>query len=167
MHIRSPYILIALTGVVLAASACQHQRSQSLLPPRQASAPALAAAATPPEKPRASEPKPAPPAQVQPEPKPDPIADLIVKVEKEYQAGQDSYKANNFDAAKQSFERAFHLLLDSGLDVHSDQRLQSEFDRVLEGMSWLELQASLQGQDSAEQKSEPAPIDEDNEVTFP
>jgi len=168
MHIRSPYILIApLALMLLAGTACQKQRSQALLPPRQANAPSLAAVATPAQKPAAAEPKPAAPVQTQPELKPDPVGELITKVEKEYQAGQDNYKAGQLEAAKDNFDDAFNLLMSSQFDIRSDQRLQKEFDRVLEGMSALELQASQQGEGSTEQKSEPAPIDEANEVTFP
>jgi len=95
------------------------------------------------------------------------VAELIAQVEKEYQAGQDNYKAGHLEAAKESFDRAFNLLLSSSLDIRSDERLQREFDQVLEQVSGLELQALQQGDGFAEQKSEPAPIDEANEVTFP
>ncbi len=99
--------------------------------------------------------------------KPDPAAELIAQVEKEYQAGEDNYNAGHLEAAKQSFDRAFNLLLSSPLDIRGDDRLQREFDRVLEGVSGLELQALQEGDGFGEQKSEPAPIDEANEVTFP
>ena len=41
----------------------------------------------------------------------DPTADLIAKVEKEYQAGQDNYHSGHLEAAKQNFDSAFNLLL--------------------------------------------------------
>ena len=53
------------------------------------------------------------------------------------------------------------------LDVRSDERLEKEFDRVLDGVNGLELQALQEGDGFTEQKSEPAPIDEANEVTLP
>ena len=95
------------------------------------------------------------------------ITALIAQVEKEYQAGQDNYNAGHLEAAKQNFDRAFDLLLGSNFDIRSDDRLQSEFDKVLDGVNGLELMALQQGDGFTEQKSEPAPIEETNEVTFP
>ena len=51
--------------------------------------------------------------------------------------------------------------------MHSDERLESEFDKIVESVHELELQALKAGDGFTEQKSEPAPIDEANEVTFP
>ena len=59
------------------------------------------------------------------------------------------------------------MLLGSDLDVRSDERLQQELDRVLDGVNGFELTALQEGDGFTEQKSEPAPIDEANEVTFP
>lgn len=95
------------------------------------------------------------------------IKALITQVEKEYQAGQDNYNAGHLEAAKQNFDRAFDLLLGSNFDIRSDERLQNEFDKVLDGVNGLELMALQEGDGFTEQKSEPAPIEETNEVTFP
>lgn len=157
-------------ALLLGTTACQTaQKPAALLPASHATAPALAAsAASTPQKP--TDP-PAPPAQTTPDPtprpQPDPVTELIAQVEKEYQAGQDNYKAGHLEAAKENFDHAFNLLLSSALDIRSDQRLQEEFDKVLDGVNGLELQALQQGDGFTEQKSEPAPIDEANEVTFP
>jgi membrane-bound lytic murein transglycosylase D len=153
---------------VLASLACQTgARPSGLLPAKQASAPAIGASAPPAAKTAAE----APPAPATPPPqslaKSDPAADLIAQVEKEYQAGQANYQAGHLDAAKENFDRAFNLLLESSLDVESDERLQKEFDRLLDGVNGLEMQALQQGDGFTEQKSEPAPIDEANEVTYP
>jgi len=97
----------------------------------------------------------------------DPIADLIARVEREYQSGQDNYRAGHLEAAKQNFDSAFNQLLGSGFDLRSstDDRLERELDRILDGINALELAALQQGDGFAEQKSEPAPIDEANEFT--
>jgi membrane-bound lytic murein transglycosylase D len=99
----------------------------------------------------------------------DPVGDLIARVEKEYQSGQDNYRAGHLEAAKQNFDSAFNQLLGSGFDLRSDlqsdDRLQRELDRILDGINSLELAALQQGDGFAEQKSEPAPIDEANELT--
>ena len=47
----------------------------------------------------------------------DSVGDLIAHVEKEYQAGLDSYQAGQTDAAKQHFDTACNTLLDSKLDI--------------------------------------------------
>ena len=86
-------------------------------------------------------------------------------MEKEYKLGEENYKAGHLEAAKENFDRGFNLLLSSSLDVRTDERLQQEFDRILDGVNGLELQALQEGDGFAQQKSEPAPIDEANEVT--
>jgi membrane-bound lytic murein transglycosylase D len=91
------------------------------------------------------------------------VSDLIARVEKEFQAGLDAYKAGQTDVAKQDFDNAFNALLESNLDVRSDDRLEKEFDRILAGINHLDL-GGLPS-DSEAQKSEPAPIDETNGIT--
>ena len=143
---------------------CQSaQRPVALLPDKQASAPALKAATVPqPPTPQETDP---PAVQTSPLPQSDPAADLIARVEKEYQTGQENYKAGHLEAAKQNFDQAFDLLLGSTLDLRSDERLQQELDKLLDAVNGLELQALQQGDGFTEQKSEPAPIDEANEAT--
>ena len=105
------------------------------------------------------------------DPSADPIAALIDQAEKEFLSGQQNYQSGHLAAARLNFDTAFNLLLESQYDIHSDARLQKEFDRVVEGASSLELAALEQGDGFAQQKSEPAPIDkatdEANEITFP
>ena len=108
-------------------------------------------------------PVPAQPRQAAPPPASDPVADLVARAEKEYQAGLANYQAGNTDAAKQNFDNAFNALLDSNLDVRSDNRLQQEFDRMVAGVNQLGLEGPAQ--ESGAQKSEPAPIDETNGIT--
>ena len=54
-----------------------------------------------------------------------------------------------------------NALLGSNLDVRSDDRLQKEFDRVVEGVNQL-YPGGPAAEADAQQKSEPAPIDETN-----
>lgn len=162
--------MFALFASLAATLACQSgQKPTSFMPPAAAQAPALVAASSQPD---SAKQKPAD-AATQPQGKPsvpqalevDPVADLIARVEKEYQAGQDNYRAGHLEAAKQNFDSAFNQLLGSGFDLNSDDRLQHELDRILDGVNGLELAALQQGDGFAEQKSEPAPIDEANELT--
>ena len=163
--------IAALAAALLAVTACQTaQHPKAMLSAKQANAPALTqvASASNPEQavPKASS-VPRQQSEVKPELKVDPVADLIAKVEKEYQAGQANYQAGHMEAAKQNFDSAFNLLVAGPIDLKSDERLEREFEKLLDGVNGLELAALQEGDGFTEQKSEPAPIDEANDVTFP
>ncbi len=59
------------------------------------------------------------------------------------------------------------MLLQSPADVRSDERVQRELERVLEGVNRPELAALQSDNPAPQQKAEPAPIDEVNDVTPP
>ena len=171
MRLQKLYAVIAPLAAALASCGCQSHRPAPLLSAKQSAPPAIAAA---PPVPSLETQSPA----IKPVPEPttqasatafsaDPVADLIAKVEKEYAAGQDNYKAGHLDAARQDFDRAFDLLLGSNLEINSDPRLENEFDRIVEGVNSFDMQALQQGDGFTEQKSEPAPIDEANEAAVP
>ncbi len=152
--------LLTLSVVLVSCETAEKKQSSVKIPP-QATAPTVTtvpAAVTPPplvENPRTSNGV------------PDAVDQLVARVEKEYQAGQANYAAGHLDAAKRNFDNAVDVLLQGPMDVRSDERLQREFDKIIEGVHNLEMQALKQGDGFAEQKAEPAPIDEANEVTFP
>ena len=102
-----------------------------------------------------------------PKPQSDPADALIARAEKQYAAGQANYQAGHLEAAKENFDQAFNILLSSNLDVRSDEQLEREFDKLVEAIHELELVALKQGDGFNEQRSEPAPIDEANDITFP
>ena len=182
MRIAKLYVrTVALASLVAAACACQTaHKPVSLLPPGSApalqptAAPAPAQAQT--QVPSASQKEtapqnPAPAAAAEPAPQatPDAIADLIARVEKEYQAGLDNHHAGKDEDAKHNFDHAMNLLLGSTVDVHSDERLQKEFDRVVQGVNDIypggtETEPAQEAQPEPQQKSEPAPIDETNQL---
>lgn len=97
----------------------------------------------------------------------DPVQALLAEVEREYQEGRANYAAGHLEKAKENFDRAFTMLVEAPMDLRSDERLEREFDRIVEGTHELELQALKAGDGFSEQKPEPAPIDEANDVTFP
>jgi membrane-bound lytic murein transglycosylase D len=152
-------VWVSAVGVLLSLTACEPTKTQktAAVPPRQATAPTLA----PPETPSA------PKIQEKLVPKTDPIDALIVRAEKEFQDGQANYRAGHLDQAKASFDKAFNLLLGYPDGVRADERLEDEFDKIVEAVHGLELQALKQGDGFTAQTSEPAPIDEANEATFP
>ena len=97
----------------------------------------------------------------------DPVDALIAQAEKQYAAGQTNYQAGHLEAAKANFDEAFNTLLSSNLDIRNNEQLQREFDKVVEAVHELEMTALKQGDGFQEQRSEPAPIDEANDITFP
>jgi membrane-bound lytic murein transglycosylase D len=173
IRIKHSVWLIAAPLLVLAGCQTAKKPVSSLLSPAQGAPPPIQAQSASRPKPAAqipavsSAPAPqkteafSPPAAT----KPDPVQDLITKAETEYAAGLAQYDAGKKDEAKEHFDRAFNLLLSSPADIRSDARFQREFDRVLDGVNKLELATLQQSDNAAEQKAEPAPIDEANEVT--
>ena len=166
--------------MALSVSACQTaQRPVSLLPAR--TAPPLTSTApvpVPPQQqasptaPAAAPEQPQVPAEASAEtnaqtapakPAPDAVAELISRVEKDFQAGLDAYNSGHSEVARQDFDKAFNALLESNLGVGSDDRLEKEFNRMVEGVNHLDLGALAS--DSEAQKTEPAPIDETNGIT--
>jgi membrane-bound lytic murein transglycosylase D len=89
---------------------------------------------------------------------------LIDRVEKEYQAGLSNHQAGKTEEAKENFDNALNDLLGSNLDIRSDGRLQAEFDRIVAGVNEL-YPGGPSTEADAQQKSEPAPIDETNGLT--
>ena len=147
-----------LLAVCLLLASCETSESKPAhpAPPVQAQAPSVTPLVAPPPK-----------LEAKPAPTPDPVDATLAAVETAYQVGRDNYNAGHLEAAKTFFDHAFDLLLMSKVDVNSDDRLRQEFDKIVEGIHELELEALKQGDGFTEQQSEPAPIDEANEVTFP
>ena len=180
MRLANLYVRTAvLASLALVACACQTaQKPVSLLPsttapalkpappPATTPAPTLQTAATQDQDEDAPAQKsgPAEAATSAPAPPSDPVADLIARAEKEYQAGLANHQAGKTDEAKQNFDNALNALLSSNLDVRSDERLQTEFDRIVAGVNEL-YPGGTSADTEAQQKSEPAPIDETNGIT--
>jgi membrane-bound lytic murein transglycosylase D len=113
-----------------------------------------------------------PPAPQQPTPralKVDPqqekVQALIAQVEKAYSQGESNYKRGQLPEAKVNFDRAVDLMLSSGLDIKATPQLQDEFDRIIDAVNALEMEALKQGNGFAP-KTEPTPADVASDVTF-
>ena len=171
---------LSLASLILAFSGCQSaKRPVALVPPATAPTlkptPAPQTASEPPQaraekkqedatadKTPAAE---TPAAEAQP--KSDPVGDLVAKAEAEYQTGLTNYHAGKADDAKHNFDNALNALLSSNFDIRSDDRLQKEFDRIVQGVNEVYPGGTAQEADSSQepqQKSEPAPIDTTNEI---
>ena len=169
-----------LLSLIAALSACQSARKPiTLVPPSKAPAiqpvppPAQQTAAAPsapsPEKKQEDSPaqKTSDNEPVAPPTKPDPVGDLIAKAEGEYQQGISNYHAGKTEEAKHNFDNALNSLLSSNFDIRSDERLQKEFDRIVQGVNDVYPGGTGQETEAAQepqQKSEPAPIDTTNEI---
>jgi membrane-bound lytic murein transglycosylase D len=90
---------------------------------------------------------------------------LIDAVEAAYQSGAANYHASKLQAAKADFDRAVDLMLSSNFDLRSQPQLSDEFERVIDAVNTLEMEALKQGNGFAP-KIEPAPVDIANDVTF-
>ena len=145
-------LALAMAGCTPTQTASVSQRS---LP--QATAPVLAPEPAP-QAPPAS-PQPIPPQNQQR------VQVLIQQVEQAYTQGQNAYRKGNLVDAKADFDRAVDLMLRSGIDIKSDQQLQDEFDRIVEGVNALEMEALKQGNGFVP-KEEPTPAEAASDVTF-
>jgi membrane-bound lytic murein transglycosylase D len=156
MELMKAKTLVLLAAVLLVG--CEEQRRPNTAPAAQAIAPVI------------TSPAPQVATKIEPPPQaltPDPVDMTIDQAEKEFQAGQANYTAGHLDAAKQNFDRAFDILTQGPVEVRSNEKLKKEFDKIVEGINALEVEALKKGDGFTEQKAEPAPIDEANEVTFP
>src|ERR1700744_4839159 len=156
---RALPLVLAAASLLLNGCVPEDTVSKSTVKPPQATAPALkpsqptvSAAASPPA-------PAAPPATPQ-------VQALIDSVESAYQSGVDNTPACHLRAAKTDFDRAVDLMLFSNLDLRAQPQLHDEFDRVVDAVNTLEMEALKQGNGFAP-KLEPAPVDIANDVTFP
>ena len=90
---------------------------------------------------------------------------LIAQVEKAYSAGNEDYRKGELAEAKAEFDRAVDLMLSSGIDIKGDPQLQDEFDRIIDQVNGLEMEALKEGNGFAP-KVEPSPADVASDVTF-
>jgi membrane-bound lytic murein transglycosylase D len=90
---------------------------------------------------------------------------LIQHVEEAYALGEADYHKGKLPEAKQEFDRAVDLMLLSGIDIKSNAALEEEFDRVVDGVNALEMEALKLGNGFVPKEEEtPAEVAED--VTF-
>jgi membrane-bound lytic murein transglycosylase D len=90
---------------------------------------------------------------------------LIQQVEAAYALGDADYRRGMLPEAKTEFNRAVDLMLTSGIDIKSTPLLEDEFDRIVDQVNDLEMEALQQGNGFAP-KVEPSPADVANDVTF-
>src|SRR5438132_6294415 len=126
-------------------------------------------------RPQVSAPPPVRLVQVTPEPpaapKPviDPVATLMAESQRHFDTGERELQAGHLDKARESFDRAVEVLLESPYGARTEARMREHFDRLIERVNAYEVTALAQGDGFTEKKYEAAPIDEilKNATTFP
>ncbi len=90
---------------------------------------------------------------------------LIAQVEAAYAAGDADYRKGKLAEAKVQFDRAVDLMLSSGLDIKADAQLQDEFDKIVDEVNGLEMEALKQGNGFVP-KEEITPAEAASDITF-
>src|ERR1700677_2878324 len=157
-------VLLVATAALLPLAGCVPQAGPASSPAKspQATAPALKPA-PPPTASANSTATPAAPSAPSARPQ---VQALISAVEVAYQSGVTHYHAGKLQAAKDDFDHAVDLMLTSNFDLRNEPQLRDEFDRIIDAVNTLELEALKQGNGFAP-KIEPAPVDIANDATFP
>ena len=93
------------------------------------------------------------------------VESLIKQVDKAYALGDAAYKHGNLPEAKSNFDNAVDLMLGSGIDIRSTPALQDEFDRIVDQINSLEMDALKQG-NGFTPKTEDTPAEAASDVTF-
>jgi membrane-bound lytic murein transglycosylase D len=101
-----------------------------------------------------------PPAPVAQAPVEDPVVTLIAISERHFQAGQKELEQGHVEAAKQEFNRAVDVLLESPYGARTEPRIREHFDRLVDRISSYEVRALATGDGFTEKRYEPATIDE-------
>ncbi|HTX75058.1 MAG TPA: transglycosylase SLT domain-containing protein [Terracidiphilus sp.] len=152
------YRWFAPAALALFLTGCPQQgaKAPSATPPTQATAPAT--------------PAPAPAAPVQQGPtqealRQQQIQKLIERVNAAYAAGDADYRRGQLVDAKVQFDHAVDLMLTSGIDIKSEPALEDEFNRIIDQVNALEMEALKVGNGFAP-KEEETPAEVASDVTF-
>ena len=94
------------------------------------------------------------------------VQQIIQSVESAYQNGVENYRDGHLASAKSNFDYAVDQMLTCGIPIKSDPDLSAEFDRIVDAVNTLEMDALKQGTGLAA-PAEPTPVDVANDVTFP
>ena len=103
---------------------------------------------------------PDPPRVSAPPPVEDPIQTLIETSDGHFKAGQTELALGHFESAKQEFNRAVDVLLESPYGGRTEPRIREYFDRLVDRISAYEVRALAEGDGFTEKHYETASIDE-------
>jgi membrane-bound lytic murein transglycosylase D len=100
-------------------------------------------------------------------PRPDTTDALVKQVDALYLSGMSDFRAGNLEKSKQEFDQALATLLESGLDIQGDERLSSEFDKIVENVYSAEAASLERGDALSLHNYEPTPLEAFSGLTFP
>lgn len=107
-------------------------------------------------------PAPAPAATVPPAPVvvQDPVVALIARSDGHFDSGQQELALGHLERARQEFDQALDVLLETPEGARADLRVREHFDRLVDRIAVLEQQALETGDGFTETLTEPASIDQ-------
>ena len=71
----------------------------------------------------------------------DPVITLLASSDRYFQAGQKELEQGHVEAAKQEFNRAVDVLLESAYGARTEPRIREHFDRLVDRISTYEVRA--------------------------
>jgi len=92
-------------------------------------------------------------------------AAAITQVEADYASGDADYRKGMLADAKVQFDRAVDVMLSCGIDIKSHPELDAEFEKIVDQVNSLEMEALKQGNGFAP-KQEITPGEAASDVTF-
>jgi membrane-bound lytic murein transglycosylase D len=91
----------------------------------------------------------------------DQVSALIATSDQHFKSGQKQLEDGHFEAARQEFNRAVDVLIESPFGARTEPRIREFFDRLVDRISTYEVKALAEGDGFTDQKkAEPASIDE-------
>src|SRR2546427_10689420 len=90
----------------------------------------------------------------------DPVLTLIADSDRHFRTGQRELELGHVEGAKQEFNRAIDVLLESPYGARTEPRIREHFDRLVDRISAYEVKALAEGDGFTEKRYEPASIDE-------
>ena len=90
----------------------------------------------------------------------DPVVTLMAESDRCFRAGQKELEQGHFEGAKQEFNRAISVLLESPNGARTEPRVREQFDRLVDRISAYEITALAEGDGFTEKKYETASIDD-------
>ena len=90
----------------------------------------------------------------------DPVLVLIATSDRHFKDGEQALELGHVEAARQEFDQAVTVLLESSYGGRTEPRIREYFDRLVDRISAYEVKALAQGDGFTEKKYAPASIDE-------
>jgi membrane-bound lytic murein transglycosylase D len=98
--------------------------------------------------------------RVTPLPVQDPVITLIAESQRHFAEGEQELGVGHLEQARNAFDAAVDVLLQSPYGARSEPRIREHFDRLVERISAYEVNALAQGDGFVEKRYAPASIDE-------